>query len=948
MNKDSLLKRHYSSLERPRRTRKGFRPRNTLLSNSGGSSPPNELIDLNESHHNSPQTTVISSPKTKVNQESSRQTRSTPSKIVIPSSPKHKKPQLVPDAFNILINLNHCRLDEEIDYYTFIEEVTHKENGFRGNNLMLNISKDGNFLFFTKRSTIIEQGVINMREQLKHLFINERPPWTYLFIELAHDKGYFCVKFTDSNGLQSCLKKWKHNYIMNDDLGLHQVLKKYHLLEDDNDAEHSQFSPKSKFDKISPLLMYGSPKRRSYRSSSRLSDGISYKESDTVDELQTEQIYEAPADFSPLLQHKFTDGKVFTITQSDLKTLYNNDWINDNIMDFFINFEIENAVKKLLFTPDQIYAFNSFFFSKLVSKNGYQQSPDQEEISNIDANDLDKDSKESPIDYYGNIKRWISRIDLFSYPYIIIPINENSHWYCCLIKRMPQMLEFARKRKNHLQKKLESLGLGDKASDPHFLMETLEEAISQKDDYINSFEAEKKESKIIIYVFDSLSQKHNNIHAPIKSFIIGACLDKFDIPLVRSDLSFRSAKVPKQRNFNDCGIHVLYNVRKWLSDCDECFRVWNSPRSNDYRTFFVAQERNPLRREFIDILLSLHRKVYGEGSNKNTELDSSFKKNDISDDDEVELLEVKDLSLPQITQDEPKSDNLQDSNNINHETKSKGLDPLSSLIKAKGSPVKSKVLENESSKSPLRNEQIKSNKPVSKAHKYSFVDTDKPDKQRNKTINNKILKDVFDNDGTSTIFRNFLNFVAADEDQPITKDEIADLKVLKHRVDKVHTNDEETLNREFATISNDFQYFKQKRSTQLSRPKDEELVIKHTEPRQKVRKELDAEIQDLSIDYSSNSEEFDFSIGSTTAQSPRITKKPQRNESLDPWVKANKENRQDMSVPVSRLTSNSFNHLIKDSTSDTTSKDPSNQRVQQSTALSPPRKISGPKKRRID
>lgn len=947
MNKDSLLKRHYSSLERPRRTRKGFRPRNTLLSNSGGSSPPNELIDLDESRHNSTPSTVISSPKTKVNQESSQKTRNTPSKIVIPSSPKHKKPQLVPDAFNILININHCRLDEDIDYYTLIEEVTHKENGFKGNNIMLNISKDGNFLFFTKGSTIIEQGVINMREQLKHLFINERPPWTYLFIELAHDKGYFCVKFTDSNGLQSCLKKWKHNYIMNDDPGLQQVLKKYRLLEDNRDSEHSQYSPKSKFNKISPLVMYDSP-RRSRRSLSGLIDSISYKESDTVDELQTEQIYETPADFSPLLQHKFADGKVFTITQSDLKTLYNNDWINDNIMDFFINFEIENAVKKQLFSPDQIYAFNSFFFSKLVSKNFYQQSPGQEETSNIDPNDLDKDSKESSVDYYGNIKRWISRIDLFSYPYIIMPVNENSHWYCCLIKRMPQMLEFARKRKNHLQKKLESLGLGDKASDPQFLMETLEEAISQKDDYINSFESEKKESKITIYVFDSLSQKHNNIHAPIKSFIIGACLDKFDIPLVRSDLSFRSAKVPKQRNFNDCGIHVLYNVRKWLSDCDECFRVWNSPRSNDYRTFFVAQERNPLRREFIDILLSLHRKVHGEGSNKNIELDSSFKKSDISDDDDVELLEVKDLSLPNITHDDPKSDNLQDSNSMNNETKPEDVNPLGSLIKAKGSPVKSKDLEIETTKSPIGNEDIKSNKETAKFHKYSFVDTDKPGRKRNETINNKILRDVFDNEGTSTMFRKFLNFVAADEDQSVTKDEIADLKVLKHRVDKLYTNDEETLNREFATISNDFQYFKQKRSTQLSRPKDEELVIKHTEPREKVRKELDAEIQDLSIDYSSNSEEFDFSIGSTTAQSPRVPKKTQRNESLDPWIKANKENRQDMSVPVSRLTSNSFNHLIKDSTSDTTSKGRSSQIRQQSAASSPPRKISGPKKRRID
>ena len=43
--------------------------------------------------------------------------------------------------------------------------------------------------------------------------------------------------------------------------------------------------------------------------------------------------YEKPAPFEPDLQYTFPDNKIFRITAKDFATLYNNDWINDAVMD---------------------------------------------------------------------------------------------------------------------------------------------------------------------------------------------------------------------------------------------------------------------------------------------------------------------------------------------------------------------------------------------------------------------------------------------------------------------------------------------------------------------------------------------------------------------------------------------------------------------------------------
>lgn len=66
-----------------------------------------------------------------------------------------------------------------------------------------------------------------------------------------------------------------------------------------------------------------------------------------------------------------------TISYNDFKTLYNNGWINDSVIDFFIEYEIDEAVKNVpTLARSDVFAFSSFFFTKLVSKPAGQANTD--------------------------------------------------------------------------------------------------------------------------------------------------------------------------------------------------------------------------------------------------------------------------------------------------------------------------------------------------------------------------------------------------------------------------------------------------------------------------------------------------------------------------------------------------------------------------------------------
>ncbi|KAF9013421.1 hypothetical protein BDQ17DRAFT_1271073 [Cyathus striatus] len=95
------------------------------------------------------------------------------------------------------------------------------------------------------------------------------------------------------------------------------------------------------------------------------------------------------------------------ITNADLGRLQPGEFLNDTLIEFGLKYwhrELEISNPEL---AKDIHVFSSFFYKKL--------------------------NKKKTEEGYDSVRKWTSKFDLFSKKYIIIPINENVHWYLAII-----------------------------------------------------------------------------------------------------------------------------------------------------------------------------------------------------------------------------------------------------------------------------------------------------------------------------------------------------------------------------------------------------------------------------------------------------------------------------------------------------------------------------------
>lgn len=274
------------------------------------------------------------------------------------------------------------------------------------------------------------------------------------------------------------------------------------------------------------------------------------------------------------LRYAFKDKRLIEISVADYSTLYNRQWINDTMIDFFLKYYVEKAVESGKLGAHEAYVMTSYFFTKLMTTGPKE-------------------------DYYPTISRWLRKLELCKYRYIIMPINEEYHWYCAVIYNFSEVV--ARVRNANVVE----LEPDPERPDPN---------------------------KVTIYCFDSLGQTHGNVGKPITASLIGYAKDVLDIEISESDFVVTEALVPKQKNLVDCGIHVIYNVKQFFDNIDKVLGLWTNPPKRAglmLGAIFGKGERERMRVTLRSTLLEL------EGKQQEGFDESSEKKCDDSDVEEV-------------------------------------------------------------------------------------------------------------------------------------------------------------------------------------------------------------------------------------------------------------------------------------------------------------------------
>ncbi|XP_012697180.2 sentrin-specific protease 1 [Clupea harengus] len=90
-----------------------------------------------------------------------------------------------------------------------------------------------------------------------------------------------------------------------------------------------------------------------------------------------------------------SEGFRLTITRKDLQTLSHLNWLNDEVINFYMNLLVERSKR-----PDlpSAYTFNTFFFPKLRSAG------------------------------FSAVRRWTKKVDLFSHDILLVPVHLGVHW----------------------------------------------------------------------------------------------------------------------------------------------------------------------------------------------------------------------------------------------------------------------------------------------------------------------------------------------------------------------------------------------------------------------------------------------------------------------------------------------------------------------------------------
>lgn len=106
------------------------------------------------------------------------------------------------------------------------------------------------------------------------------------------------------------------------------------------------------------------------------------------------------------------------IDSKDRERLRDDEFLNDNLIGFYIRFLEDHLARTNQEVAKQVYFFNSYFFATLTNL------PKGKRGINYEA-----------------VQKWTRNVDIFSHDYIVVPINESAHWYVAIICNLRNLLQ---------------------------------------------------------------------------------------------------------------------------------------------------------------------------------------------------------------------------------------------------------------------------------------------------------------------------------------------------------------------------------------------------------------------------------------------------------------------------------------------------------------------------
>ncbi|KAK4225008.1 hypothetical protein QBC38DRAFT_457691 [Podospora fimiseda] len=287
-----------------------------------------------------------------------------------------------------------------------------------------------------------------------------------------------------------------------------------------------------------------------------------------------------------------------TVEKDDIPRLDEGQMLNDNLISFGLRYLFDEVNTRAPDLNKRVYFHNSFFYTKLKGPR----------------NTINYDS----------VKNWTAKVDLLSYDYILVPVNENFHWWVAIIcnpgrldvnsttngtnpegypSEVPnnagspdvKMTGVDDERPNEpsgtgeaTADDLSSVQAGnsiqqdlvrsdvvdlvtddkDTGVDPSLAIKTKKH---RKSSALSSKKPNLKDPRVI--TLDSLGQGHSQTVTALKKYLIeefkhkrNTVIEDRDIP---SPFGMKAVNIPTQDNFCDCGIYLLAYIQEFVKNPDK-------------------------------------------------------------------------------------------------------------------------------------------------------------------------------------------------------------------------------------------------------------------------------------------------------------------------------------------------------------------------------------------
>merc|ERR1719418_126070 len=131
-----------------------------------------------------------------------------------------------------------------------------------------------------------------------------------------------------------------------------------------------------------------------------------------------------PAFNSVTRVEKYCQFEGQSITMEDYYCLEDESFMNDVIIDFYFKWIQHKILKETTF-KENIHIFTTYFYKRLTTRPPRSKTKLHPVEDNVNLSLAEK--------RYERVRRWTKKVNIFEKDFVIVPINEHSHWFVAVI-----------------------------------------------------------------------------------------------------------------------------------------------------------------------------------------------------------------------------------------------------------------------------------------------------------------------------------------------------------------------------------------------------------------------------------------------------------------------------------------------------------------------------------